>query len=214
MTEDPGRTDNDVRGPEQNSQWGKIKQFFSDNPAFALTLMYLYVTGVGIIYSAGLYGSFRINIFDYSDIGDFLLAAFKNPSALLLSGLQLAAGLLYLFLMSDVRVWSKFSRVPRDRGGRFTTAVFLSQPILFALASIALPWSIGAQASSSILDGKKPEVEVQYRSFKGSAGQVTVSGLQLIGATQKAAFFYDADDKRTIVIPQSQLVSIEVPEQD
>jgi hypothetical protein len=55
-------------------------------------------------------------------------------------------------------------------------------------------------------------VEVRYRSFSGSSGQVTVSGLEFIGGTQRAAFFYDADAKRTIVIPQTQIVSIEVPD--
>jgi hypothetical protein len=43
----------------------------------------------------------------------------------------------------------------------------------------------------------------RYRSFSGSAGQVTVPGLQFIRATQQAAFFYDADDKRTSVLKNS-----------
>jgi hypothetical protein len=55
---------------------------------------------------------------------------------------------------------------------------------------------------------------VQYRAFSSSAGQVTEPGLQVIGSTQKAIFFYDVNNKRTIVIPQGQVVSIEVPEKD
>jgi hypothetical protein len=65
----------------------------------------------------------------------------------------------------------------------------------------------------SIKQGEQASLEVRYRSFKGSAGQATEPDVRLIGATQKAFFFYDDENnKRTIVIPQAQLISVEVPE--
>jgi hypothetical protein len=79
-------------------------------------------------------------------------------------------------------------------------------------SSCVLPYYSAGKTASSIKAGETSSVDVRYRSFKGSAGQVTVPGLGFIGATEKAAFFYDVDDKRTIVIPQVQIVSIEVPE--
>jgi len=82
----------------------------------------------------------------------------------------------------------------------------------FIATSIIVPFVSASIKMSSIKEGKNPVVDVRYRSFSGSEGQVTVPGLQLIGATQKAAYFYDATDKRTLVIPQAQLVSIEVPD--
>jgi hypothetical protein len=53
---------------------------------------------------------------------------------------------------------------------------------------------------------------VQYRSFSSSTEQVTKPRLELIGATQTVVFFYDVADEHTLVIPQAQIVSIEVPE--
>jgi hypothetical protein len=53
---------------------------------------------------------------------------------------------------------------------------------------------------------------VQHRNFSRSAEQLTEPGLHLIGATQNTVFFYDVNEKRTIMIPQSQIVSIEVPQ--
>jgi NAD(P)-dependent dehydrogenase (short-subunit alcohol dehydrogenase family) len=44
-------------------------------------------------------------------------------------------------------------------------------------------------------------VEVRYRSFSGSAGQVTVSGLLFIGATLRASFFYDAGLRVNAIAP-------------
>jgi hypothetical protein len=73
---------------QENNRWDEIKGFFLDNPTLALTLAYLYVTAIGMLYSAVLYGRFGINIFEHSEIVDFILAAFKNPIAILLGALQ------------------------------------------------------------------------------------------------------------------------------
>jgi hypothetical protein len=114
----------------------------------------------------------------------------------------------------EERALEKMSeRFMRDVRRRWVTvAIFISSVGIFV--SLILPYYSATQTASSIKHGQYPSVEVRYRSFSGSAGQVTVPDLMLIGATQKAVFFYDVDEKRTTVIPQAQLVSIEVPEQD
>jgi hypothetical protein len=89
-------------------------------------------------------------------------------------------------------------------------ALIIAIGIIFYSVLLPVVWSW--VAASSIKDGQRAKVEVRYRSFKGSAGQVIVPGLVLIGATQRASFFYDRANKRTLVIPQTQLISIEVPE--
>jgi hypothetical protein len=86
--------------------------------------------------------------------------------------------------------------------------------IFIVLYSLALPSVYARQfVAKSIKQGIRAEVDARYTSSEGSAGQVTLQGVELIGATGRAAFFYDPDAKRTIVIPQAQLVSIEVPNQ-
>lgn len=72
--------------------------------------------------------------------------------------------------------------------------------------------------ANGLMFGKDSGVDVHYRSYSGTAGQVTEHGLKLIGSTQRAVFFYDLNDKddekdnHTLVVPQAQIVSIEVPE--
>ena len=78
MSEKSKRTDKDARESNQRTSGGTVPEIFRDNPTLVLTLLYLYATGIGIVYALGLYGSLGINIFDYSEITDFLLAAFKN----------------------------------------------------------------------------------------------------------------------------------------
>jgi hypothetical protein len=223
---------------EEKDIWDKTKGYFLDNPTLAVTLLYVYVTANGIFYSAWLYGSFGINIFDYSETADFLLAAFKNPVAFLFAGIQVAIGVAYaLWQQLRVRRFVRSRRqqmiVPeeemKEEVRRLEEAserhlrrqrawLIILVPVSIVVISLIAPYGSAARTAHSLKEGDKPAVEVRYRSFSGSAGQVTVPGLELIGATQRAAFFYDVNDKdnekdnHTLVIPQSQIVSIKVPE--
>ena len=211
MTDESKSADENVPGPEENGRWYKIGSFLLKNPTFALTLSYVYITAVGLVYSAVLYGSFGINILDYSEIADFLLAAFKNPITLFYSGFGFFGAAYFLFAARFLRRRAlQYGSLAKLRSFALMTNLLL---LAWALSSLSLfPYVTGSSKADSIKNGENLEVRVQYRSFKGSAGQVAVPGLRFIGATQKTVFFYDVDDKRTIVIPQAQLVSIEVPE--
>jgi hypothetical protein len=96
---------------QENNRWDEIKGFFLDNPTLALTLAYLYVTAIGMLYSAVLYGRFGMNIFDHSEIVDFILAAFKNPIAILLGALQGAALALSYYVVTPVMRWWRAKRM-------------------------------------------------------------------------------------------------------
>jgi hypothetical protein len=243
-----------AKEPTRGNSQGYLKEFFLANPTVVLSLLYLYVTAIGMLYSAVLYGRFGINVFDYSEIGDFLLAAFKNPVAFLSGGLLAAmGGALLSYRAAAVRrrergVEEEIARMRAEEMARLRatrqmeeemeeevrkirqeveeeviqmrralerrrTAIYaIVIAVTSVFSSFVLPYYSAGKTASSIKAGETPSVDVRYRSFKGSAGQVTVPSLGLIGATEKAAFFYDVDHKRTIVIPQAQLVSIEVPE--
>src|SRR5215207_9949106 len=92
MPEGRKEKDEDAQGNEQkDDSSGKVKEFFLDNPTLVLSLLYLYASAIGMGYSAVLYGRFGINIIDYSEISDFLLAAFKNPTFFLLEAVLVFA---------------------------------------------------------------------------------------------------------------------------
>jgi hypothetical protein len=217
---------------EQNKSHGFLLDFLQSNTTAALTLLYVYVSAIGMLYSYFLYRDFGISIFDHSEIADFLLAAFRNPGALV-SAIALASIAALIAHWSDRRLKETRQRLRQyfsraedrevldrediERGLRWRrriTATIVGAIIiasLFVVASLALPAYFATRAASSIKQGETPTVDVRYRSFSGSSGQILEPDLRLIGATQRAVFFYD-DNKRTIVIPQTQVVSIEVPE--
>jgi hypothetical protein len=209
----------------------KIGQFFIANPTLFLTLLYALTTGVGILSSWTLYREFGINIFDYAEIGDFVLAAFKSPNALfnfMSTVISLLIVMPAFFALSPwivrliVRLWVRSSEGSERRdvaGSSFERRLYESMlswlslflpivPLVLTVFLWVLSTNGAAQAEArAIKDGEKPLVVVQYRSFSSSAGQVTKPGLELIGATQRFVIFYDVNGKRTLVIPQAQLVA-------
>jgi hypothetical protein len=62
-----------------------IGTFFRENPAVAGSVLYLQITIIGIIYAWSLYRIYDINIFDFAETNDFLLAAFKDPYTFIMS---------------------------------------------------------------------------------------------------------------------------------
>jgi hypothetical protein len=227
MTEEPKQDAGASEVTEQKvARRGPVVGFFRDHPTLVLSLLYLYASGVGMGYSAVLYGSFGINVFDYFEITDFLLAAFKNPLVIAINGMT--GAVLVMIVVSvpwrrpGIMVVSaplRPGRRPRindtyRRQGRQLWLVIGLISVFFSVSILAL----GALISASFIkDGETPAVDIWYRSFKGSAGQIKEPNLRLIGATQKAVFFYDLNvkdnkkDNHTLVVPQSQIVSIKVP---
>src|SRR3712207_3186360 len=85
------------------TQLRPVGSFFRDHPAIALSLVYLQVTTVGVVYSWWLFWRFDINIFDYAETNDFLLAAFKDPIVFAMSVLSIVGlTLLTLHVMSEI----------------------------------------------------------------------------------------------------------------
>jgi hypothetical protein len=163
-----------------------------------LTLAYVYVNALGILYSWSLYKEFGINIFDYAEIGDFLLAALKNPYALFLLGGQVLIYLLILIIVTIVeRTFDKrFAVYAGDPAWlrRRTTLVVRAATLLASIAvligTIWAPQWFALRDAQSLKQGNQPTLEVRYRSSSsGSVGQVTQTRLELIGTTQRVACF-------------------------
>ena len=214
MTQESQQKDSSAQGNDENNRWGEVKTFFRENPTLVLTLMYVDLTGIGILYSWLLYRQFGINVFDFAEIGDFLLVAFKAPavtfSALLVQVLFVALPFII------VRVFS-LPGLALQFGTAFAVVFLLTITLVIPLG---LAYS---QADAIKQVDEQAQATVRYRTFSGpSSGQVTKSGVALIGSTQKVVFFYDVDEnyartpivfaRTTIVIPHAQIVWIEVPD--
>ncbi len=79
--------------------WQKISTLLKHDLSMSLTLGYLVLIVVGMIFNSFYYTSLGFNIFNYSDISDFLLAPFRDPNILLF--LLISISFIYVLSLLD-----------------------------------------------------------------------------------------------------------------
>lgn len=111
------------------------KKPFLDSQAY-ITLGYLTIVVIGMMFDYKYYSHFAINIFEYSDILDFLLAPVKNLELILFAVASLIFVLL-IFQLDKVmkRKWPKFHN--RFNMGMSDALLKKYRPVMFAVALLA-----------------------------------------------------------------------------
>ncbi|HAG73464.1 MAG TPA: hypothetical protein DCL66_14800 [Gammaproteobacteria bacterium] len=68
-----------IRGNAINFMISLLYRMTRDHPSLLLTLAYLLVSAIGVIYSYFFYREFGINIVKFVDLSEFLLASIQEP---------------------------------------------------------------------------------------------------------------------------------------
>ena len=68
-----------IRGNAINFMISLLYRMTGDHPSLLLTLAYLLVSAIGVIYSYFFYREIGINIVKFVDLSDFLLASIQEP---------------------------------------------------------------------------------------------------------------------------------------
>jgi hypothetical protein len=196
-------------------------EFFRNHPAMLGSVMYLVITSMGMVYAACLYRKFGTNILDFAELNDFLLAAFKDLVAFIMSIVTITLGIgATVWLSFQAETLRQEKNIAAGRLGLVARHAHLNWATGLIILSIFIytlvpPYLFGNSEATSIMEAQEAPVEVRYRTTtSGSAPLIPEKGVEFIGATDKAAFFYDAEAKRTLVIPHSKIVSIAFPESD
>lgn len=179
----------------------KIIEYFLIHPAIGGSCIYILVSAIGFLNASLLYFKFQINIFDYAETNDFLMAAFKDPLAFFMT-------IIFFF---SVGLYYHFIKTPPShmRRGCITGVAKGFIVVVFAgtMASIALVF-IPLLREYRIIKKKASIVNVLYEKGKRGLKPVVKEGVSLIGSTEKFMFFYNPSNKRTIVIPITKIISI------
>lgn len=179
-----------------------ITSFLKEHPAIIGTLIYLQVSAVGIIYIWTLLSSFGVNVFDYAEANDFLLAAFKQPLAYFMGMLTVLSLLVQVILL----------RYRRRKMGRPVRTPFriLMVFIITAIVYTFIPAFIFGRADAqAIIEGNSGFISLQLKARQDEVTElISENKLSIIGTTDKFVFFYDHDCEKCIVIPTSNIGSL------
>jgi hypothetical protein len=194
----------------QETVLGQAARSLRKHPAIAVTLAYLYVSTIGVVYLWGLFTAFGLNVMDFAETNDFLLAAFKEPRVFAYAvGITLFSLSSLAWWVRSRRLWAERRKAPVPDIERGVYAAVVGYCIVGTfVAPVVFSWFI----SRGIKAGDADKVVVELRSGAGQAIASCLDGdLFLLGTTEKFAFFYDRNDQnqpRNHVIPISNIVQI------
>jgi len=172
-----------------------------EHPTLILTLAYLALTFVGMIHDLWFYFYFRINILDFSETSDFLLAAFRNPLVILLAILPI--GILMAF--QQARWYDNYQR--KYANTRWNTVFWrMTTSISFVIIyAIAFTQIYAKREADRIKNGTGRRV-----SYIRNDGIRTDEAPILLGTTGRFLLFYYPSTKTTEIVPIEATTALRV----
>lgn len=207
-----------------------IKHLFRDHPALLITVLYLLFTTVGLLLKGYLFIQFNLNIVEYSEINDFLMASlYLVPSFITAFFISLIIVFIILFLDIFSKIFN-FDEYENSNTIHYLKDVFFGQNrlgLLFVIASsiLVLGPCFGLYRIvffKSIIDVEKVEpsfinlfynptpyynVSIRFPINKSIA---LPNYLQLIGSTEKYYFFYHYETKCTYIVPSTNITGLTI----
>ena len=179
-----------------------LQRMIRDHPSLLLTLVYLLISAIGVIYSYFFYREFGINIIKFVDLSDFLLASIQEPiSIAIFFGVSLFTLLMYLF---DFWVRKKFPGYGRwvvnKAAAKYTDPII---PTLLILGFVT--WYVSNYAISNANAIKAGDIDEYTVKFSEMPAQTPESSLALIGSTNRFSYFYNLENEQTLVVPHENI---------
>ena len=181
---------------ETGRSW--LSDLLRKHPALLISALYVVASTIGMMFSWDYLRRFGINVFNYAQIGDFLLASLKEPMTW---GLVILAGILVMAdNMSSRRwqkkehgAWTRWYGSPRYRRINYLLALILVVIFLDAYAS---------QKAKETYEGQGKLVE-----FRLSDSNTRRSAI-LLGTTAQFVFLFDSKTQKVFVHPHESIASI------
>lgn len=184
-----------------------------ENPSLVLTLTYLLLTAVGIVYDFFLFQFFHIQILDYAEAGDFLFAAFKEPILFLFS----LGSLAFLgALVSMDESWRAKSEGYAELARKMESSRWYSSEAMYALVIVsyftAMTMGYAMVTAHRIRTGNYKKVDVQLITDATPPGHDARKSppTVLMGTTGKYLFLYSPDAQTTQILPVSSVLRLTV----
>jgi hypothetical protein len=191
-------------------------QFIRENWTWLAPAAYVYVTIVGMVQSWFHFRRFGINVFEHSELNDFLLAAFREPVALLLVvGMAMYGALGVLASRFFARRFSTASDTASPSRAKTIRFNQVMGYVSFGLTVVAAPVFGPVVLDNARSKGKIPwsdppasETRVQIKDLthpQVTGGWITFA--RVVGQTSKFVFV-QLRDGELLIVPIGNIVAI------
>lgn len=193
-------------------------QLLVDHLGTGLTLSYLALVAIGMFHSVLGYRHFGINILDYAEASDFLLAPFRDPMVMVVTVLPAVLAFAYLRFFDR---YSTRAREKRRAAGKALAwwqsseaTVARTKPLLpFLATGMAMLWVfVSADAyqrrlAAQAMRGEGQRVLVELTNGTNDGGTPR-RPLVMVGATSRYFIFFRTADWQTEVMPTDNVLRI------
>ncbi len=176
----------------------RLAAFLREHPALLVSAFYVAASIIGMFYSWAYLRRFGINVFNYSQISDFLLVSLKEPFTWAL--VVIAVSLVMIDNATSrragrkgARKWLRWYGSPRYRFVNNFVAILMVLGFIYVFADFK---------ADDAQEGEGKRVDVEF-----AEGQAVRSAI-LLGTTGQFVFLYDADTERVDIHPIEGIHSI------
>jgi hypothetical protein len=160
-----------------------------------ITISYIVAVGIGMLFSYQKYSEFGINIFEFADVFDFLIAPFSDFMVLLFTVISLT--LTYLFFRLDLLWKRKFSKSYSKMNFGWDKKTWYNSFRYFTFAIIFITYlylsadKYGEISKEQVLD--KPSIKLRFSDNEIKTGKI-------IGKTKDVIFLMNGEKVEAIPI--------------
>lgn len=174
----------------------RFKRLLDEHPALLLSALYVAASVVGMLFSWSFLRRFGINVFEFAQVGDFLLASLREP---LTWGVVLGAIALVSLDNAASRRWARKKRSRWTRWYGSPNYRLANVGVLFVMVVVFLD-AYAHTLAQSTRDGQGTDVDYVVDGETRSA--------ILLGATGSFLFFYEPASNDVRVIPHENIAEI------
>jgi len=188
----------------------RLARIFAEQPGLVLTAGYLVLTALGLGYQFAYFREFRVNILDYAEVSDFLLAALREPAVLLLA----LAPLPLLWALSNSsrylgRISPRFDNYVKSADTARARAIV--HPLFVAIYFLLFALLYAEWKAGFIKRGVGNRVAITLQTTP--VGGMPAGPAILLGKTSEFIFLYYRSERRTHVIPIDNLARLVVEQE-
>jgi len=181
-----------------NSHKHWMASLLREHPALLVSGIYVVASTIGMLYSWDYLRLYGINVFNYAQIGDFLLASLKEPFTwlIVLGSMLLVMGdnaLSRWVGRNGQRSWLRWYGSRRYRTINYLVAVLLI---------VVFTHNYAVVKKNQVIDGKGRLVIVQLTDSPSA------SQFALLGTTSQFVFLYESGSGRVNIHPHESVYTI------
>lgn len=182
----------------EESQKTWISGLLREHPALLASMLYLAASAIGMFYSWAFFREFGINVFNFAQIGDFLLASLKEPVTWLLVAVAIVS------MVGENAMSRRYQKKNKVRWLRWygsRTYRMLNYFVLVVMIALFL-FLYADKRANEIREGEGEHVRVLLADGNSSRDAT------LLGTTGQFIFLYDSETGVVDIHPNENVQTI------